>query len=106
MSEVAPPSIDLAHRLWQARRTGAVVAPDDVTHPKSLDEAYAIQRKIAALFGAPARGFKVGSTSVEAQRVLGTDQPGAGLLLAPFVYESPARFSITPAHTPSVEGEF
>jgi 2-keto-4-pentenoate hydratase len=79
---------------------------DDVVPPASLADAYAVQHEIAAVSGAASRGFKVGSTSVEAQRVLGTDQPGAGVLLAPYVHEGPARFPIVPAHTPSVEGEF
>ena len=74
---------DLARRLWQARRSGGVVDLDDVRQPKSGQEAYAIQHEIAALCGEPARGFKVGSTSLEAQRLLGTDEPGSGLLLAP-----------------------
>jgi 2-keto-4-pentenoate hydratase len=97
---------DLARRLWQARRSGGVVDLDDVRPPRSGQEAYAIQHEIAALCGEPARGFKVGSTSLEAQRLLGTDEPGSGLLLAPYVYESPARIPIEPAHTPAVEGEF
>jgi len=97
---------DLARRLWQARRSGGVVDLDDVRQPKSGQEAYAIQHEIAALCGEPARGFKVGSTSLEAQRLLGTDEPGSGLLLAPYVFENPARISIAPAHTPAVEGEF
>jgi 2-keto-4-pentenoate hydratase len=97
---------DLAKRLWQARRSGGVVHLQDVVPPKSSQEAYAIQHEIAALCGQPARGFKVGSTSLEAQRLLGTDEPGSGLLLAPYVYASPARISIEPDHTPAVEGEF
>ena len=97
---------DLARRLWQARRSGGVVDLDDIRPPRSSQEAYAIQHEIAALCGQPARGFKVGSTSLEAQRLLGTNEPGSGLLLAPYVYESPARISIAPAHTPAVEGEF
>lgn len=97
---------DLARFLWQARRSGSVVHAEEVVHPESMQEAYAIQHEIAALSGAPSRGFKVGSTSVEAQRHLGTTEPGAGLLLAPFVFESPAKIPIVPAHTPSVEGEF
>jgi 2-keto-4-pentenoate hydratase len=97
---------DLARRLWQARRSGGIVHLDDVGHPTSSQEAYAIQHEIAALSGQAARGFKVGSTSLEAQRLLGTNEPGSGLLLAPYVYESPARISIAPAHTPAVEGEF
>jgi 2-keto-4-pentenoate hydratase len=97
---------DLATRLWQARRSGAVVALDEVGHPTSSREAYAIQHEIAALSGQASRGFKVGSTSLEAQRVLGTNEPGSGLLLAPYVFESPASIAIAPAHTPAVEGEF
>lgn len=96
----------LARQLWQARRSGDVVHADDVACPRSVDEAYAIQHEIVALCGEPARGFKVGSTSLEAQRMLGTDEPGSGLLLTPYVYESPASIVIAPAHTPAVEGEF
>jgi 2-keto-4-pentenoate hydratase len=96
---------DLAQLLWQARRSGGVIDAGAVAPPQTLAEAYAIQRAIVALSGASARGFKVGSTSVEAQRLLGTDEPGSGLLLAPFVHQSPARIAITPSHTPAVEGE-
>ena len=99
-------STDLARRLWQARCSGGTVSTDDIFKPQTLDEAYAIQHEIVALSGEPARGFKVGSTSAEAQRALGTTEPGAGVLLAPHVYESPATVAITPAHTPLVEGEF
>jgi 2-keto-4-pentenoate hydratase len=96
----------LAQRLWQARRDGGVIDANGIVPPQTLAEAYAVQHEIAALSGAPSRGFKVGSTSVEAQRKLGTTEPGSGLLLAPFVHESPARIAIVPAHEPSVEGEF
>lgn len=96
----------LAARLLEARRTGTAVDPASVVAPGDLAEAYAIQREIVALSNAPARGFKVGSTSAEAQRALGTDEPGAGVLLAPYVRESPARVAIAPAHSPYVEGEF
>ena len=97
---------DLARQLWEARQSGGVVRVDDVDPPRSDQEAYAIQQDIAVLCGAPSRGFKVGSTSVEAQRKLGTSEPGSAPLLAPFVHASPARIAIVPAHTPSVEGEF
>ncbi len=71
-----------------------------------MAEALAVQHAIAALSGYPSRGFKVGSTSLEAQRILGTDEPGAGILLAPYVFDSPARIAIVPEHTPAVEAEF
>jgi 2-keto-4-pentenoate hydratase len=97
---------DLARQLWEARRSGGIVPLDAITHPTGIEEAYAIQHEIAALCGAPWRGFKVGSTSLAAQRKLGTDEPGSAPLLAPHVHESPARIAIVPAHTPAVEGEF
>src|SRR5262245_16924413 len=97
---------DLARLLWEARRSGGVVQLDRFAHPRSSEEAYAIQHEIAALSGESTRGFKVGSTSIAAQRILGTDEPGSGVLLASYVYESPATISIAPAHTPAVEGEF
>jgi 2-keto-4-pentenoate hydratase len=97
---------DLARQLWEARRSGGIVRLDDITHPATIAEAYAVQHEIAALCGEPWRGFKVGSTSVAAQRKLGTDEPGSAPLLALYVHESPARLAIVPAHTPAVEGEF
>ena len=96
----------LARLLWQARRDGGVVRLEDIVPPVTSDEAHAVQDEIAALSGYPTRGFKVGSTSLEAQRILGTDEPGAGVLLAPYVHESPARVAIVVEHSPSVEGEF
>ena len=89
-----------------ARLSGAVVDPANVTLPGTMEEAYAIQWEIVRLSGERVRGFKVGSTSVEAQRLLGTDEPGSGPLLAPFVHEAPATIAISGAHMPAVEGEF
>jgi len=97
---------DLAARLLHARRSGSVIDPASIRPPKDLAEAYAIQQEIASLAGEPTRGFKVGSTSIEAQRKLGTDEPGAGVLLGSHVYESPAVVPISPTHVPFVEGEF
>jgi 2-keto-4-pentenoate hydratase len=96
----------LAARLWNARQSGAVIDPLDPDLPKHITDAYAIQHKIVALSGHKARGFKVGSTSVEAQRLLGTDEPGSGVLLEPCIFESPANVKIVVAHNPAVEGEF
>lgn len=97
---------DLAQRLWLARRCGGLIRFDDCVRPTSSQEAYAIQHEIAALSGQISRGFKVGSTSLAAQQMLGTDESASALLLAAYVHESPARILIEPAHTPAVEGEF
>ena len=97
---------DLPRRLWQARQTGTVIAVADGTQPAGIEEAYAIQRQIVTLSGAKIRGFKIGSTSIEAQRLLGTTEPGSAALLDPYVYESPAVVAISPLHMAAVEGEF
>jgi 2-keto-4-pentenoate hydratase len=97
---------DLAARLWEARRSGGVIDAAGTDLPGSIDEAYAVQRRIVALSGHACRGFKVGSTSIEAQRLLGTNEPGSGVLLAPYVHASPATLAIATAHGPAVEGEF
>ncbi len=97
---------DLASQLWNARRLGQTIATARSDLPKSTAEAYAVQEAIVALSGMARGGYKVGSTSKEAQSLLGTDEPGAGVLLRPFVFESPASVPVVPDHMPAVEGEF
>jgi len=97
---------DLARCLWDARRTGVIVQLEDVTEPTSEQQAYAIQQAITSLSGYATRGFKVGSTSKEAQQLLGTTEPGSGPLLTPYMFDSPASVTVAPTHMPAVEGEF
>ena len=97
---------ELAQKLWNARRTGGVVSLDEIVEPENTEASYALQQAITALSGLDQRGFKVGSTSAEAQKILGTSEPGSGPLLAPFMYDSPATVPLSPAHMPGIEGEF
>ena len=97
---------ELAGKLWAARRDGGIVDLDQVTAPRTDAEAYAVQWEIARLSSAAVKGFKVGSTSREAQRILGTNEPGSGPVLAPYLYDSPARIELEAEHLPSIEGEF
>ena len=96
----------LAQRLWNARTNHLTIDPASITEPDSNEAAYAVQDEIIALSGHPTVGFKVGSTSAEAQRLLGTTEPGACPVLAPYFHESPAEVAIAPAHMPALEGEF
>lgn len=96
---------DLAQRLWHARRTGGVIAFEGLSAPATMEEAYAVQDEIMRLSGQPAAGFKVGSTSQEAQRALGTTEPGSCPVPAPYLHASPARVAVAPAQAPAVEGE-
>jgi 2-keto-4-pentenoate hydratase len=96
----------LAAALWQARRDGLIVDPSTVHAPANDSEAYAVQDEIVRLSGHPARGFKVGSTSAQAQALLGTTEPGSCPVLAPYYFDSPAEFTLVPGHMPALEGEF
>ncbi|MEQ8228710.1 MAG: hypothetical protein RIA64_11555 [Rhodospirillales bacterium] len=113
--EAAPPAVtlspkleDLAARLWAVRRDGGIIDADspDVTQPKTLSEAYAVQLAVIAQSGETVRGFKVGSTSAEAQNKLGTTEPGSCPMPASLILQSPACFAVDPDHHPAVEGEF
>jgi 2-keto-4-pentenoate hydratase len=96
----------LALKLWEARRDGGVVDPADVKAPANDVESYAVQDEIVRLSGLPARGFKVGSTSAEAQKLLGTSEPGSCPVLAPYYFDTPAKITLMPEHMPALEGEF
>jgi 2-keto-4-pentenoate hydratase len=97
---------DLARMLCDARRLGYSIDAAACELPRTKEEAYAVQDAVVALSGLPRAGYKVGSTSLEAQRLLGTDEPGAGALLAPYVHTAPAKVALVPANVPAVEGEF
>jgi 2-keto-4-pentenoate hydratase len=96
----------LAQHLWDARRSGRTVNRSDHRLPTSMEEAYAVQREIITLSGSQQCGYKIGSTSKEAQAILGTNEPGAGILLRSFLYETPAQVCVVSDHGPAVEAEF
>ena len=96
----------LAERLWQCRRDGGNVEVATNEAPKTLEEALVIQRAAVECSGMASVGFKVGSTSPEAQRVLKTTEPGASPVLSGFFHTNPATIPIDLAHGPAVEGEF
>lgn len=95
---------DLARALWHARVNGHVV--DVPTTSITLTDAYAVQAEIATLMADPQVGWKVGSTSKEAQAKLATDEPGAGPLFARYCYKSGDDVAIFSAHRAYVEAEF
>lgn len=103
---LSPELSDLAARLWAARQGGGTVDADAVPGPQSAAEAYGVQLEIIRLAGGDVAGFKVGSTSREAQMKLGTTEPGSCPVPAAFMLRSPAMFTGDAAHHPAVEGEF
>lgn len=96
----------LAARLWEARRDGFATNLENSWMPANETEAYEVQELVNDQSGHGRLGFKVGSTSKEAQAYLGSDGPNCAELLSPYVYTSPANVSVSPAHMPQIEGEF
>ncbi|MCB1742796.1 MAG: fumarylacetoacetate hydrolase family protein [Gammaproteobacteria bacterium] len=94
----------LAAGLAAARENGTTIAPPD--EQPTLREAYAIQDAASARLDARSSGWKVGSTSEQAQRRLGTNEPGAGRLPQRFTHASGAVVPIARAHGVCVEVEF
>lgn len=93
----------LASALWEARLGGTIVPRAD---PVALGDGYATQASVVAISGERVLGWKIGSTSKEAQERLGTTEPGAGALLERFCYTSGSNIPIFAAHDPYVEVEF
>ena len=98
--------VSLAEQLWICRRDGGTLEAPPDGGPSSVEAALAVQREAVACSGMDRVGFKVGSTSAEAQKVLGTSEPGASPVLTGFFHQSPAEVAIDPSHGPAVEGEF
>ena len=96
----------LAESLWRCRLEGTVIQIPADGGPKTVEEALTVQREAVAVSGMDSVGFKVGSTSKEAQRILGTCEPGAGPVLSSYYYQSPTEISVAASHRPAVEGEF
>ena len=67
----------LIERLIQARLRGLLVNSQENEGIESLDTAYEIQEKVLEGLGSESIFWKVGSTSIEAQKKLGTDEPGS-----------------------------
>ena len=98
--------VSLSRRLASARLNGAVVTVQKNEEPKSLEEAYQIQKEVNGILSPPSNFWKVGSTSEEAQRKLGTTQPGAARVPEQFIFKNGDKIPVFATHDLWVEGEF
>ncbi len=97
---------ELAKRLCRARLVGETVEIDTDSLGEDLDDAYALQQCVLRAIGDPSDSWKIGSTSTEAQAVLGTTEPGAARIPKRFCFNSPATVPIFAAHDAKLEAEF
>ena len=96
----------LAERLAGARISGQVIHPGPGEGPDNQDAAYRLQRQVNALLRPLSDAWKVGSTSAEARRQLGTSEPGAAPVPARYLHPSGDTVRVFPAHDTWIEAEF
>jgi 2-keto-4-pentenoate hydratase len=94
-----------AQYLLECRRSGP--RPNGLSvefAPRDLEDAYRIQSIVAEHRGATA-GFKVGITSVEAQRATGASEPIVGRLALHDILRNTKRVALSEHHLSIVEAE-
>jgi 2-keto-4-pentenoate hydratase len=97
----------LAQNLAQAWRTGGTIPlPAAADGPKTRQDAYAIQDRMAQLIGGRIAGWKVGATVRAVQMFEGHDGPLPGRIFADRCFDSPARVLADLFHGAKVECEF
>jgi len=69
-------------------------------------DGYAIQDAFAALWEAPAAGWKIGCTAEEQRRFLQVDEPFSGRIFAPVLLDSPAELPASAFFMRGIECEF
>lgn len=93
-------------RLVEARLAGSLVKLEDNVLIQDATTAYMVQRQVLQGLGSHSTFWKVGSTSLEAQKKLGTTEPGACRVPDKFCYSHGDRVPVFDAHDVWVEGEF
>lgn len=74
---------DAAELIVAARRAKRVLEPMGDAAPRTAEEGYAVQRRVAEALGAlPPAGFKIGATTRQMQDYLGLAGPAAGFVPA------------------------
>ena len=96
----------LAAALWRARTGGGVIPRAAAGGLASVENAYGVQREIASLAALARVGWKVGTTSAAAQRLLGTGEPATAPMFADHCFQSPTEVAVFAGQDTSVESEF
>ena len=96
----------LIKKLIKARLTGLMVDSEENEQIENLETAYQIQEKVLEGLGNGSVFWKVGSTSEEAQKKLGTDEPGSCRVPEKYCFQNGDQIPIFDTHDVWVEGEF
>lgn len=93
--------------IWQSWQDHVLLdALPPECRPASIDDGYAIQRRVAALSGSRTIGWKIAATSAAGQEHIGVDGPLAGRLLESKCHGSGASLPASALHMAVAEVEF
>lgn len=108
MSALTAGAAAAAARLLATARGGhrSLPALPEDCRPASTADGYAVQDAFAALWEAPAAGWKIGCTAEEQRRFLNVDEPFSGRIFAPVLLDSPAELPAGAFFMRGIECEF
>ena len=97
---------NLANKLIDAQINGKVISPSEYNFLKTTEEAYSFQDISEKILKMKKVGWKIGATSLTAQKYLNTQEPVTAPIFKDFIYQSPATITIFNNQNTSVECEF
>jgi 2-keto-4-pentenoate hydratase len=74
--------------------------------PETFEDGHAVQEAFVKAWSVPVAGYKIGCTSAEAQKMLGSPGPFPGRVFAPVLLKSPAKVAAKAFHRLGIEPEF
>lgn len=74
--------------------------------PANVEDGLAVQEAFVKVWSVPVAGYKIGCTSPEAQKMLGSPGPFPGRVFAPALLKSPAQAAAKAFHRLGIEPEF
>ncbi|HEY7608973.1 MAG TPA: fumarylacetoacetate hydrolase family protein [Alphaproteobacteria bacterium] len=74
--------------------------------PQTFEDGHAIQEAFVKAWSVPVAGYKIGCTSAETQKLLGSPGPFPGRVFAPVLLKSPAKVAAKAFHRLGIEPEF
>jgi 2-keto-4-pentenoate hydratase len=78
----------------------------EACRPRTIEDGYAIQDAMVAVWGLEVGGWKIGATTPFWQEKVGVKEPIAGRLFRPYMYQNPVTLDGRAFHLRIVESEF
>jgi len=97
---------NLANKLIDAQISGKVISPSEYNFLKTTEEAYNLQDISEKILKKEKVGWKIGATSLTAQKYLNTKEPVTAPIFKDYCYQSPSTIAIFKNQNTSVECEF